>query len=117
MDLADGHILALDALERSHQDGGIFSQIDLKAQGHYRAFNLGRGKGLSVLDMIEAMRKASGFDYKYELVARRVGDVPDLTADPALAQRELGFLAKRDLQMMCDDLWKFQTAHPEGYSS
>lgn len=45
----------------------------------------------------------------------RNGDVPNLTADPSLAQRELGFLAKRDLKMMCDDLWRFQTAHPRGY--
>lgn len=43
--------------------------------------------------MINAMRKASGFDYKYEIVGRRLGDVPDLTADPSLAEKELGFSA------------------------
>jgi UDP-glucose 4-epimerase len=71
MDLADGHILALDALERSHNAGGIFDAVDVKDQGRYRAFNLGRGQGLSVMDMVEAMRKASNFDYTYQLVPRR----------------------------------------------
>lgn len=47
--------------------------------------------------------------------ACRLGDVPDLTADPALAEKELGFLASRDLEEMCRDLWRFQQAHPNGY--
>lgn len=67
MDLADGHVLALDAIDK----GDIFAQCDPQADGMYRAFNLGKGKGMSVLDMIEAMRKASGFDYQYEIVGRR----------------------------------------------
>ncbi len=45
----------------------------------------------------------------------RLGDVPDLTADPAMAQKELGFLAAQDLETMCRDLWRFQQAHPHGY--
>lgn len=67
MDLADGHVLALDAIEK----GDIFASCDAEKDGLYRAFNLGKGKGMSVLDMIEAMRKASGFEYKYEIVGRR----------------------------------------------
>lgn len=74
MDLANGHVLSLDALDKSVADPSsshIFSKIDVKKQGYFRAFNLGKGKGMSVLNMIEAMRKASGFDYKYEIVGRR----------------------------------------------
>jgi UDP-glucose 4-epimerase len=48
---------------------------------------------------------------------QRTGDVPDLTADPALAEKELGFVARRDLEEMCRDLWNFQTKHPKGYEA
>lgn len=65
MDLAKGHVLSLDALEKAE----IFRHCG--KTGNCRAFNLGHGKGQSVLDMIEAMRKASGFDYKYDIVERR----------------------------------------------
>jgi UDP-glucose 4-epimerase len=118
MDLAKGHVLALDALaaSRDSETTGIYSSID-KTEGYYRAYNLGKGKGMSVLNMIEAMRKATGFEFQYEIVPRRLGDVPDLTADPKLANEELGFLAEEDLETMCRDLWNFQQAHPRGYSS
>ncbi|GHJ88779.1 hypothetical protein NliqN6_5181 [Naganishia liquefaciens] len=109
MDLAKGHVLSLDALEKAE----IFKNCG--KTGNCRAFNLGHGKGQSVLDMIEAMRKASGYQYKYDIVERRMGDVPDLTADPTLAERELGFLAKEDLDSMCRDLWRWQSSHPNGY--
>lgn len=118
MDLAKGHVLALDALaaSRDSETTGIYSSID-KTEGYYRAYNLGKGKGMSVLNMIEAMRKATGFEFQYEIVPRRLGDVPDLTADPKLANEELGFLAEENLETMCRDLWNFQQAHPKGYSS
>lgn len=70
MDLAGGHVLALDALAVPSTEKNIFSKCDAK-EGRYRAFNLGKGKGMSVLQMIEAMRKASGYDYQYEIVGRR----------------------------------------------
>ncbi|OWZ70091.1 UDP-glucose 4-epimerase GalE [Cryptococcus neoformans] len=70
MDLAHGHVLALDALAVPSSRPNIFSEIDPK-DGYFRAFNLGRGQGMSVLNMIEAMRKATGFDYQYEIVGRR----------------------------------------------
>ncbi|TYJ55658.1 UDP-glucose 4-epimerase GalE [Cryptococcus floricola] len=118
MDLAHGHILALEALLVPSSDpSSIFGKVDTSTEGFFRAFNLGKGKGMSVLNMIEAMRKATGFDYKYEIVGRRTGDVPDLTADPALAEKELGFVANENLETMCRDLWNFQTRHPNGYSS
>lgn len=73
MDLAKGHVLSLDALAKSVEtpSSGIFSAIDTKKDGYYRAFNLGKGKGMSVLNMIDAMKKATGYDYKFEIVGRR----------------------------------------------
>lgn len=66
MDLSKGHLLALDALsDNSH----VFDNCPTEAR--YKAYNLGKGKGVSVLQIVEAMRKASGFDYKYEIVGRR----------------------------------------------
>jgi UDP-glucose 4-epimerase len=70
MDLAKGHVLSLDALAKNVSEG-IFKTTDTSKSGYYRAFNLGKGKGMSVLDMINAMKKASGFDFQYEIVGRR----------------------------------------------
>ncbi|KAF5312072.1 hypothetical protein D9619_002706 [Psilocybe cf. subviscida] len=109
MDLASGHVLALGALT---PESSIFSKDSVS---HFKAYNLGKGKGVSVLQIVEAMRKATGFDYKYEIIGRRRGDVPDLTADPALAEQELGFSAPADLETMCRDLWKWQSTNRGGY--
>lgn len=65
MDLASGHVLALNALG---PDSTVF---DPNAEAFYKAYNLGKGKGMSVLQIVEAMRKATGFDYKYEIIGRR----------------------------------------------
>jgi len=65
MDLASGHVLALNALA---PDSTIF-RSDTSA--FYKAYNLGKGKGVSVLQIVDAMRKATGFDYKYEIIGRR----------------------------------------------
>ncbi|KII93278.1 hypothetical protein PLICRDRAFT_101473 [Plicaturopsis crispa FD-325 SS-3] len=112
VDLASGHLLALEALE----DGTtIFDNCPDEAR--YKAYNLGKGKGMSVLQIAEAMRKATGFDYKYEIIGRRRGDVPDLTADPTLAEKELGFKAPADLETMCRDLWNWQKNNPKGYDT
>jgi UDP-glucose 4-epimerase len=70
MDLAKGHVLSLDALAKDVSEG-IFKTTDTSKSGYYRAFNLGKGKGMSVLDMINAMKKASEFDFQYEIVGRR----------------------------------------------
>lgn len=94
LDLAEGHLNAMVALD----DDSKF--VNQQKDGKYRAFNLGKGVGMSVLNMIEAMRKVTGYDYPYEIVGRRPGDVPDLTADPTLAEKELGFKATRSLDDM-----------------
>lgn len=67
MDLAKGHVLSLDAIQKNQ----IFDRCESEGEGQYRAFNLGKGKGQSVLNMIEAMKKASGFEYKYEIIGKR----------------------------------------------
>ncbi|KAF9645438.1 UDP-glucose 4-epimerase [Thelephora ganbajun] len=110
MDLAKGHLLALEALG---PDSKAFDSCVDPAR--YKAYNLGKGKGMSVLQIVEAMRKATGFNYQCEVVERRRGDVPDLTADPALAEAELGFKASQDLETMCRDLWNWQQKNPDGY--
>ena len=66
LDLAKGHLLALDALA---PESKVFD--DCPTDARYKAYNLGRGKGMSVLQIVEAMRKATVFDYKYEIVGRR----------------------------------------------
>ncbi|KAM0753510.1 UDP-glucose 4-epimerase [Meredithblackwellia eburnea MCA 4105] len=120
MDLAQGHVVALDGLEKDETfkayEGTEQSSFG-GSGGFYKSFNLGKGKGMSVINMIDAMRKASGFDFKYEIIGRRVGDVPDLTANPTLAQKELGFSAPRTLEEMCRDLWNWQSKNPNGYRS
>ncbi|GAA5983134.1 hypothetical protein JCM11641_004924 [Rhodosporidiobolus odoratus] len=116
MDLAQGHVDALAALPNddiySNQAAGSgFGG----SGGKYKAYNLGKGKGMSVLQMVDAMEKASGFTYKKEIVGRRTGDVPELVADPALAEKELGFKAKYNLEEMCRDQWNWQSNNPQGY--
>ena len=66
LDLAQGHLLALDALA---PDSKVFD--DCAGEARYKAYNLGRGRGMSVLQILEAMRKCTGFEYKYEIVGRR----------------------------------------------
>ncbi|KAG9008796.1 UDP-glucose-4-epimerase, partial [Tulasnella sp. 427] len=113
MDLASGHLLALDALENVNH----VAFANLPDRAKYKAYNLGRGKGQSVFDIVNAMKRATGKDFKTRVIGRRLGDVPDLTADPALAEKELGFHASQDLETMCRDLWNWQTKNPEGYSA
>ncbi|GAA5858529.1 hypothetical protein JCM8547_007347 [Rhodosporidiobolus lusitaniae] len=118
MDLAQGHVDALAALPRdeiynAQAAGAGFNT----SQGKYKAYNLGKGKGMSVLQMVDAMQKASGFTYKTEIVGRRNGDVPELVADPALAEKELNFVAKRTLEEMCRDQWNWQSKNPQGYEN
>jgi UDP-glucose 4-epimerase len=100
MDLAEGHVAALDWLRR---EGGMLT------------VNLGTGQGYSVLDMVRAFEQASGRPVPYETVARRSGDIAACWADPSLARRLLGWEAKRSIDAMCADAWRWQTMNPEGY--
>ena len=101
MDLADGHLAALEHLESS---AGLTS-----------TFNLGTGRGASVLEVVAAMREATAHPLPYEKLDRRPGDVPELWADPAKARQELGWSASRMLPEMCRDAWAWQSTHPQGF--
>ncbi|KAL9101989.1 MAG: hypothetical protein Q9163_002818 [Psora crenata] len=101
LDLAKGHLVALNYL-RDHHPG-------------VRAWNLGTGKGSTVFDMIKAFGAAVGRDLKYEVVGRRAGDVLDLTANPTKANQELGWKAVRTLEEACADLWRWTENNPQGY--
>ena len=100
VDLADGHLLALKKIE-NHV--GVVT------------YNLGTGNGYSVLDMINAFSKACGHDVPYKIEGRRPGDIGVCYADPSYAKAEIGFVAKRNLEDMCRDAWRWQVQNPNGY--
>ncbi len=101
VDLAVGHIKALQKLA-THP--GIVT------------YNLGTGRGYSVLELIHAYQKVSGKPIPYRLVDRRPGDIAANYADPTRAQKELYWMAERDLEDMCRDSWRWQSQNPEGYA-
>ncbi len=100
MDLAAGHLAALQALESSP---GMFTT------------NLGTGRGYTVLEMISAFANASGRDVPYDIVDRRAGDVAQCFADPSHAQAALNWHATRGVDEMCRDHWHWQESNPDGY--
>lgn len=100
VDLAHGHLKALDALASAP---GLL------------VCNLGTGQGYSVLDVIKAFEAASGRPVPYEVVSRRPGDVAECYANPAHAERVLGWKATRGLEVMCRDAWRWQSRNPNGY--
>lgn len=102
VDLAKGHVKALDAFERADEER-LFT------------VNLGTGQGYSVLEMVKAFEKASGRTIAYKIVERREGDIAECYADPALAASFLGWKAEKGVQEMCDDTWKWQKNNPNGY--
>ena len=93
VDLAEGHVAALDYLTR---EGGLLT------------VNLGAGRGHSVLEMIQAFEKASGRPVRYRIAERRAGDIAQFWADPSLAKMLLGWETKRGLDQMCADAWRWQ---------
>ncbi len=101
IDLAQGHIKALQKLE---SNPGLVT------------YNLGTGRGFSVLEVIHAFEQACGKPIPYQIYARRPGDVPTSYADASKAQRELGWSAQRGMTEMCADMWKWQSANPQGYT-
>jgi len=76
---------------------------------------LGSGRGSTVFDIIKAFSHAAGKDLKYEVVARRDGDVLDLTANPSRANEELGWKTELTLEDACEDLWRWVSNNPKGY--
>jgi UDP-glucose 4-epimerase len=100
VDLAIGHIYALKKLVSKP---GIVT------------YNLGTGRGYSVLEMVKAFEKASGKNIPYKITARRPGDIAACYADPSKAKKEMGWSADRDIDEMCADVWRWQSANPSGY--
>ncbi len=103
VDLARGHLRALEYLDR------------LEGVGACRVWNLGTGKGVSVLDMIRTFEKASGVDIPYRIVGRRQGDSAVSFGDPSRAREELNWSAEYSLDSMCADSWNWQSQNPNGY--
>lgn len=104
-DLALGHV---KALEKNKLKGE-------QSNSNIRVYNLGTGRGYSVLEVISAFEKASNRKIPYEIVARREGDVAKCWADPTKSELELGWKATRDLKQMCADAWNWQVKNPNGY--
>ncbi|NP_001085067.1 uncharacterized protein LOC432137 [Xenopus laevis] len=102
VDLAKGHIAALKKLETT---------------SGCKVYNLGTGTGYSVLEMVKAMEKASGKKIQHKIAPRREGDIATCYADPALAKAELGWKAEYGLDRMCEDLWRWQSENPTGFST
>ena len=100
VDLARGHLAALDFIA---SDPGL------------EYFNLGTGRGVSVLELIGAFEKASGKKINYKVVGRRAGDVAESFADPGKANRELNWKTKYTIDRMCEDTWRWQSMNPKGF--
>ena len=92
VDLALGH---LKALEKARKMTGV------------EAYNLGTGKGYSVLDIVKTFERVNNIEVKYEITDRRPGDIAECYADPTKAKEELGWEATRDLDQMCEDGWRY----------
>jgi UDP-glucose 4-epimerase len=102
VDLAEGHVAALNALKRSTE---------------LITVNLGTGVGYSVLQLLKAFEEVSGKAIPYHFAARRAGDVDSYYADASLAATVLGWKAKLDVRAMCQDVWRWQTNNPQGYAT
>lgn len=100
VDLANGHVKALKKFEKG-------SGLSI--------YNLGTGHGYSVLDIVKNFESATGIKIPYSIKPRRAGDIATCYADSAKAQRELGWVATRDIKEMCEDSWRWQENNPKGY--
>jgi UDP-glucose 4-epimerase len=100
VDLASAHIKALQALDAEHG---------------CQPYNIGTGRGYSVLEMVKAFERASGQEVEYKIVPRRPGDVASCYADTNNSARALGWLAENDLDEMMRDHWNWQQKNPNGY--
>lgn len=101
VDLALGHVKALEKI--------------VSSEPLVRIYNLGTGRGFSVLQMIQAFSKACGRPIPYSIKPRRPGDIGSCYADVSLAKKELGWEAKRGIDEMCEDSWRWQSQNPNGY--
>ena len=130
LDLAEGHVAALDALERDPLPGPLPRERENsegvprgsesgerlpRGRENVLTVNLGTGRGYSVLELVQAFERANGITIAHQFVARRPGDVAVCYANPARAREMLRWEAKRGLEEMCRDAWRWQKNNPEGY--
>lgn len=101
VDLAKGHVKAIEKLQKKE---GV------------SIYNLGTGKGYSVLDVLHAFEKACGKELPYVIKPRRPGDIATCYADPTKAKNELGWVAEKGIEEMCADSWRWQSSNPNGYA-
>ena len=102
MDLAEGHVAALEALDRS-------------PAGAVLTVNLGTGRGYSVMELVEAFERVNGVKVPRRVVGRRPGDIAVCYADASLARKILGWQARRGIEEMCRDAWRWQSMNPNGF--
>ena len=100
VDLAKGHVKALQAIE-----SGCGVEV----------FNLGTGRGYSVLEVVHAFERASGVKIPYVIAPRRAGDIAACYSDPSKAEAVLGWRAERGMEDMCRDSWNWQKNNPNGF--
>ncbi len=100
VDLAKGHLAALD---KNLQKSGV------------KTYNLGTGKGVSVLELIQAFEKSSGQKIPFEIAPRRSGDIAECYADATKASVELNWRAEKTIEQMCEDSWRWQSQNPRGF--
>jgi UDP-glucose 4-epimerase len=101
VDLVIGHLKAITKLK---ENPGLVT------------YNLGTGNGYSVLDIIKAFEKASELKIPYKVAPRREGDAAECFADASLAKKELGWVAERGIEKMCEDVWRWQKNNPKGFA-
>lgn len=101
-DLVEGH---LKAMQKLMEKPGIVT------------YNLGTGRGYSVLEVVNAFERTNGVKIPYLIAGRRPGDIAECYADPSKAEKELGWKAEKNMDEMCRDTWRWQSANPEGYQN
>jgi len=101
VDLAKAHVAALENLGRPNE---------------YKVYNIGTGRGTSVLELVKAFERASGRNVPYQVTPRRAGDIAACYADPGLAEKELGWRAELTIEDACRDAWNWQSNNPNGYN-
>lgn len=101
MDLATGHVAALKKLDAMEET--------------LKFYNLGTGKGVSVMQLVNTFERVNNVKVPYRIEARRVGDISCMFADPTRAEQELGWKAVHSIDEMCSDFWRWQTKNPNGY--
>ena len=112
-DLANGHLHALQGMRRDLSPRATSASDS--AASEMRTFNLGCGRGYSVLETIQAFERVARRPIPYTVNARRPGDIPESVSDASRAEQELGWRAAFDIDAMCADTWRWMQRHPRGY--